>query len=95
MTNLVVMLQLTWLYTLGETQRTLQERFYEQLGYVKNKHNNKVTGVHFNSKGHSQSDMDIRIVEKLHNNSILFRKEREKMYIAKFNSKYKGMNRIT
>ena len=81
--------------TLGETQRTLQERFSEHLGYVKNKHNNKVTGEHFNSKGHSQSDMDIRIVEKLHNNSILFRKEREKMYIAKFNSKYKGMNRIT
>ena len=80
---------------IGETQRTLQERFSEHLGYVKNKQNNKVTGEHFNSKGHSQSDMKITIVEKLHNNSILFRKQREKMYISKFNSKYKGMNRIT
>ena len=68
---------------------------FSDMGYVKNKQNNKVTGEHFNSKGHSQSDMKITIVEKLHNNSILFRKQREKMYISKFNSKYKGMNRIT
>ena len=35
------------------------------------------------------------ILEKIHNNSNLFRKQREKMFISKFNTEYKGMNRIT
>ena len=42
---------------IGETHRTLQDRFSEHLGYVRNSHINKVTGEHFNSKGHKQSDM--------------------------------------
>ena len=80
---------------IGETNRSLQERFSEHLGYVRNNHVNKVTGEHFNKKGHKQSDMTITIIEKLHNTSILFRKQREKMYITRFNTKYKGMNRIS
>ena len=77
----------------GETSRSLQERFSEHLGYVKNKHLNKVTGEHFNAKGHTHSDMKISIIEKLHNNSDQYRKQREKLFITKFNTKYKGMNR--
>ena len=80
---------------IGETHRTIQDRFSEHLGYVRNNHTNKVTGEHFNSKGHKQSDMSITVVEKLHNGSSLFRKQREKMYKTKFNTKYKGMNGIT
>ena len=80
---------------IGETHRTLQDRFSEHLGYVRNNHTKKVTGEHFNSKGHKQSDMMRTIIEKIHNNSSLFRKQREKMFISKFNTKYKGMNRIT
>ena len=76
----------------GETSRSLQERFSEHLGYVKNKHLNKVTGEHFNTKGHNHSDMKISIIEKLHSNSDQYRKQREKMFISKFNTKYKGMN---
>ena len=79
----------------GETSRSLQERFSEHLGYVKNKHLNKVTGEHFNLKGHNHSDMKISIMEKLHSNSDQYRKQREKMFITKFNTKYKGMNRKT
>ena len=37
--------------------------------------------------------MKISIIEKLHSNSDQFRKQREKMFITKFNTKYKGMNR--
>ena len=77
----------------GETSRSLQERFSEHLGYVKNKHLNKVTGEHFNAKGHNHSDMKISITEKLHSNSDPYRKQREKLFITKFNTKYKGMNR--
>ena len=80
---------------MGETFRSLQERFSEHLGYVKNKHLNKVTGEHFNLKGHNHSDMKIAIMEKLHSNSDQYRKQREKMFITKFNTKYKGMNRKT
>ena len=79
----------------GETSRSLQDRFSEHLGYVKNKHLNKATGEHFNIKGHNQSDMKISIIEKLHSSSEQYRKQREKMFIAKLNTKYKGMNQKT
>ena len=79
----------------GESNRSLQHRFSEHLGYVRNKHVNKVTGEHFNLRGHSQSDMQISIIEKIYSNSDQFRKQRERMFICKFNTKYKGMNKKT
>ena len=54
----------------------------------------KVTGLNFNQKGHSVSDMEITIMEKIFNTNPQFRKQREKMYINKFNTKYKGLNRM-
>ena len=80
---------------IGESSRTLQSRFSEHLGYVRSKNLSKATGEHFSTKGHQQSDMEVTIVEKLFNNSDQFRKQREKMYIQKFNTKYKGMNQKT
>ena len=95
--NLIYMLDCNKCPTqyIGETHRTLQDRFSEHLGYVKNKHLNKATGEHFNSKGHKQSDMKITIKEKIHSNSHQYRKQREKMYITRFNTKYKGMSQKT
>ena len=61
--------------------RSLKSRFSEHLGYVKNQQISKATGEHFNMKGHQISDMEISIIEKLHNTSDLFRKQREKMFI--------------
>ena len=78
---------------IGESERTLRERFAEHKGYVSTRNFSKTTGMHFNEKGHSVSDMTITIVEKLFNQNPLFRKEREKMYIQKFNTQYKGLNR--
>ena len=49
---------------IGETNRTLQARFSEHLGYATNKHTNKITGAHFNLTGHRQSDMEISIVSQ-------------------------------
>ena len=80
---------------MGESNRTLQSRFSEHLGYVKNKKLHKTTGEHFNNKGHTISDMEITIIEKVHNPSDAFRKQREKMFIQKFNTKYRGMNQKT
>ena len=82
-------------HTLGETSRTLQSRFSEHLGYVKTKLRSKPMGEHFNLKGHQISDMEIQIIEKIHNTSDQFRKQREKMFIQKFNTKYRGLNQKT
>ena len=78
----------------GETERSLKERFLEHKGYVNTNNQSKSTGAHFNSKGHSVSDMDVTIIEKVYNQDIQFRKQREKLYIQKFNTRYKGLNRM-
>ena len=62
---------------------------------MKNQQISKATGDHFNMKGHQISDMEISIIEKLHNKSDMFRKQREKMFIEKFNTKHRGMNQKT
>ena len=78
---------------IGETERKLSKRFAEHQGYVRKKDFSKATGSHFNQRGHDILDMRITILEKLHNKDILYRKERESMWIRKFNTKYKGINR--
>ena len=79
---------------IGETERAMKERFQEHRNYVSTNNQSKTTGVHFNSKGHTISDMEITIVEKVFNQDPRFRKEREKFYIQKFNTRYKGLNRM-
>ena len=79
---------------IGETERSLRERFSEHKGYVTNKNLTKATGSHFNERGHSVSDMEITILEKVFSDNPQFRKQREKMYINKFNTRYRGLNRM-
>ena len=79
---------------IGESERSLKERFSEHKGYVNNKTYTKATGLHFNQKGHSVSDMEVTILEKVYNTDLRFRKQREKMFIQKFKTKYKGLNRM-
>ena len=79
----------------GETFRTANDRFLNHRGYVNNNKDKKATGHHFNLPGHSISDMKFQIIEKVHNKDPFFRKEREKMYINKLNTKLKGINRIS
>ena len=78
---------------IGESDRSLQERFSEHKGYVANLHLHKATGQHFNTKGHKIHNMKVTIIEKLRNSDPQFRKAREKMFIENFNTKYKGLNR--
>ena len=79
---------------IGETERMLRERFAELRGYVNTQNISKTTGAHFNSKGHSVSDMRITILEKVFSQEPQYRKQREKLYIQKFNTRYRGLNRI-
>ena len=65
---------------IGESERSLQDRFSEHKGYVVNKHLNKATGEHFN-------------LEKIYSQDEMVRKERETMFIRKINTKYKVLNK--
>ena len=69
---------------IGETQDSLNGRFLDHRGYVMRKELDKVTGAHFNQKGHSVADMRICVVEKIRNPDPNYRKERESMYIQNF-----------
>jgi len=53
----------------------------------------KATGWHFNQKGHSVSDMQFAIIEKVFSQEPGVRKERESLFIKNFDSKYKGINK--
>ena len=55
---------------------------------------NKTTGEHFSTRGHKVSDMRVTIIEKIFSQDTAIRKEREKFYIMKLNTKYKGLNRL-
>ena len=77
----------------GETERVAKERFREHIGYVKNQQFEKATGWHFNQKGHSVSDMQFAIIEKVFSQEPGVRKERESLFIKNFNSKHKGINK--
>ena len=80
---------------IGETERSIRERFREHMGYVKASLKNKATGQHFNEPGHKVSDMTITVIEKVYNKDPRYRKQREKMFINKFNTRYKGLNKMS
>ena len=73
----------------GETEKTLSQRFAQHRGYVNNQKLDQATGEHFNLPGHSLSDMKVTILEKLHSDDPNMRKIRESYYIKKLNTKYK------
>ena len=77
---------------IGETGRTLQNRIADHRGYVINEHLNTATGFHFNTPGHSVSNLTVTIIEKVRKSDESYRKQREKYHINKFNTYYKGLN---
>ena len=74
---------------IGESERTLQERFSEHKGYAMNNKTNKTTGEHFGQKGHRVSDMRVTVLEKIYSSDPAVRREREKIFILKMNTKTK------
>ena len=77
---------------LGETKRQLKFCLADHRGYVGN-NDTTATGQHYNSPGHSISDLSITVIEQVKKNNILYRKEREELHIRRFNTLYKGLNR--
>ena len=53
----------------------------------------QTTREHFNLPGHNISNMKVTIVERVKKNDDQYRKEREKYFINKFNTFYRGINR--
>ena len=78
---------------IGETERRFKDRIADHIGYIRNKRIELPVGEHFNKKGHSVSDLEAIILEKIMKTDPLYRKERERYIIRKFNSYYNGMNR--
>ena len=80
---------------IGTSKYTAQTRLSQHAGYIRNKNLSQPTGKHFNSRGHSLTDLSFVILERVMSDDILLREERESHYIRTFNTKYKGMNRKT
>ena len=78
---------------IGET-KFLRKRISEHNGYVRSKITSKATGYHFNLPGHSISNIKVTVIEKVKKSDIIYRKEREHFHIQKFNTYYRGMNRV-
>ena len=51
------------------------------------------TGDLFNLPGHSMANVKITILEQVKKPDIMYRKEREKYFINKFNTYCQGLNR--
>ena len=78
---------------IGESKRPLRERLADHRGYITNKHTDKATGEHFNQPGHNLANLNISILEQVKSTSEMYRKERERYYINKFNTFHKGLNK--
>ena len=77
----------------GETERFLKDRINEHLNYARNNKRKHTTGEHFNLPGHTWHNMKFTILEKVKMNNVIYRQEREKFYIRKFNTFYNGLNK--
>ena len=78
---------------IGESKRTLKERFSEHRDYIKSEKISEPSGEHFNKKGHSVSDMKGMVIESVKSKDPFVRKVREKQYIRKFETYRKGLNK--
>ena len=76
---------------IGETEKPMHERLSQHRGYI-TRNTQDATGRHFNRPGHTLGNMNITILERVKSNDPIYRKERERYHIRKFNSYYQGMN---
>ena len=78
----------------GESGRSLRQRFLNHKGYVENQTRSQATGFHFNLPGHSKNNLTITIIEQVRKVDPCYRKEREKFFINKFNTFHNGINKM-
>ena len=78
---------------IGRTKRSVQERHYNHIGYIRYNNLGEVSGKHFNQPNHHQHNMKGLLLEKVHSKNPITLKVREKFYINKFDTFDKGLNR--
>ena len=76
---------------IGETHRNLHDTC-EHIGYIRTQKLEKATGKHLNLPGHSLSNMEVLILEKVKINNLQYRKEHEEYHIRKFDTFHGGLN---
>ena len=54
---------------------------------------NKATGQHFNVPGHEIHHMKFTAIEQVKSEDPLYGREREKLFIRKFNTFFNGINK--
>ena len=72
---------------IGESKRAIKHRLADHRGYIVNNHVDKATGAHFNSPGHSLANLTCTVLEQVKYKDSCYRKERERYFINKFNTK--------
>ena len=77
----------------GETERNFRERVKEHIGYARTCKLNQPSGFHFNLPGHSIHNMKFTIIEKVKSNDPIYRRERERFHIEKFDTFHFGLNK--
>ena len=77
---------------IGQTQRTLKERFSEHKTSVRTHTKNSI-GEHFNLPGHSVTNMKILALEKVKQQGTQIIEKRESFWINQLEAEFKGLNR--
>jgi hypothetical protein len=76
----------------GQTGRKLSDRIKEHLNCICLQ--KEVTGIHYNSKGHNSSHLQVQIIEKVYPNTPNYRLEREDQWIKRLSTKTpNGLNK--
>ena len=77
---------------IGQTGRSLKERFGEHKTSVRTNQNNAI-GNHFNGPGHNLAHMTIFGLEKVFQTGQQILEKRESQLINKFEAEFRGLNR--
>ena len=78
---------------IGKTERTLDERVREHVGYIQNKQLHQPTGQHFNLPGHQLHHLQVSVMEKVFDKGRKLIETRESLYIRDFQTARLGMNK--
>ena len=80
---------------IGKTEREVKLRIAEHRGTINNEKLDKSVGVHFNKSGHRLSDFSFSVLEKCYKQCPEYLRKREEHWIQSFQTKFKGLNKIS
>ena len=78
---------------IDKTIKKFKDRIGDHRDYVKSDDISKPSGEHFSQKGHSIADLKAMVIEEVTSKDPFVLKVREKMYIKKFKTYEKGLNK--